>query len=144
MTAKGHRFSIQQGKRQSPTSFYHYSAPELHPFHGETKPNWRNILFLNTPYSKSGLNVKVLKVLRFQVFLWAKNLGKTQSFIAISTSPFMIQKNKTEKEKGFLSLLPSDWPLLLAQSVPSNSSVLPQCFPKCAWKRELQKGVVDR
>lgn len=67
MTAKGHRFSIQQGKRQSPTSFYHCSAPELHPFHGETKPNWRNILFLNTPYSKSGLNVKVLKVLRFQV-----------------------------------------------------------------------------
>lgn len=45
---------------------------------------------------------------------------------------------KKEKEKGFLSLrLPHT---AGTESVPSNSSVLPQCFSKWAGKRELQKG----
>lgn len=53
----------------------HCSALEQHPFHGKTKPNERN-LFLNKSHPKTGLNVKVLKVLRFQVTMFPFPMSK--------------------------------------------------------------------
>lgn len=53
----------------------HCSALEQHPFHGKTKPNERN-LFLNKSHPKTGLNAKVLKVLRFQVTMFPFPMSK--------------------------------------------------------------------
>lgn len=100
----------------------HCSALEQHPFHGKTKPNERN-LFLNKSHPKTGLNVKVLKVLRFQVTMFPFPMSKvpwenTEFYCNFHIS-IHDQKSKKEKEKGFISLLPLDCPILQAPFLPT-------------------------